>query len=288
MCYGDTQPHPLKLSPIIYCAASLVLSKTCPSDVVSYALQCLAYISAELDEVFTVGAFPLTQRLVQLVKHEDHQDLALRTLRNICAGPEFHVHVVLSSGLLDVAEDILDKQSCSTLKIEMFRILSNIRCKHLPQLIAKPSIVKSVIRMSLEGTCEWRVRREALAVVFHLTVSANEDSHFQAIVFNNGIDSIVEALHIRIDNELVLIALDCVERLFAFGEQNKEPYGLMIDQCGGLDKLEELCLHTWSEIADKAEWILNRYNNDESISEDAQANLSSSPQCYKNDHFFFH
>mmetsp|Transcript_14014 Transcript_14014/g.23275 ORF Transcript_14014/g.23275 Transcript_14014/m.23275 type:complete len:323 (-) Transcript_14014:730-1698(-) len=280
MCQGNPQPRPLNLSPIIYCASSLVLSKTCPSDVVMYALQCLAYISADLhEEVFSVGAFPLTQRLVQLVSHEDHKEPALRTLRHICCGPDFHVQVVLSSGILDVAEDVLEQNS-AVLKIEMCQLLSKIRSKHFAQLIAKPALLKSIIHMSREGNCAWCVRREALAVVFNVTLDSLEDNHFQALVFNNGIDAIVDALQIHIDTELLLTALECVERLFAVGERNKEPYGLMIDQCEGIDRLENLCHHAFGVIADKAVSIIDCY-----VTEDV--NLSCSPECYKNDHAFF-
>jgi importin subunit alpha-1 len=289
ICHGTIQPHPTKLAPIIYCAASLVLSKTCPAQVVTHALKCLAYISIDLREVFTVGAFPLTQRLVQLVSSESHQELALRTLIHICRGPEFHIRVVLSSGILDISEDVLKESNSSALKIDMCKLFSEMRSKQVLQLIDKPEILNAITGLSLEGACEWPVRKEAIAVVFNIALRAREYSHFQALVRNHTIEAVVDALHIRIDNALVLTALDCVERLLAFGEQNNEPYGLMIDQCGGIDKIEDLSNHNCSDIAKSAAWILDTYNTEEDSldGEDWRLNLSTSPELYHHDPIFF-
>jgi hypothetical protein len=297
MCHGEPQPPLEQLLPIIYFGVSLALDKTCSYDATRYALHCLADIAGGGIEgaqaVSEIGAYALTQRLVHILSQLNCNQLlypALRTLRTICDhGHAFdHVQAVVKAGILDFAQNFLEPGASKASKLEMCKLLSKIAAgrKTVSQLVDNSPVLSTLVYMAMEGTCEWLVRKEAIQVVCNIA-HAPEDEVVEILVSHDGIEALVEALRVRIDDSVLLEALNAVEQLFKVGERAGAPYGLMIDQWGGIDKLEALQNHGNDDIAGKAEDIVEQYLCEDEEEEDNKTCCVYSPECYKYDQLYF-
>jgi hypothetical protein len=110
----------------------------------------------------------------------------------------------------------------------------------------------------MEGIREWPVRKEAIQAICHVA-GTTDDVVVEALVKCNGIEALVEALFIRADDRVLVKALNALEKILEAGERLGHPYGLMIDQFCGIDRIEVLQNHANSDVAAVAEEILDRY-----------------------------
>lgn len=274
MCFSYPSETPEPLKQIISAAVTLLLEKKCSQDATMYSLHCLADLSAGagVHDVFQIGAFPLMQRLVSLLELQDKKHIlpATRTLRHICStGRPFHVHTVVTAGILDVAHDILNEANPKSVRQETCFLLSKIAggpWKQLSMLVNQSEVMEDLVIMARDGTSEWSLRKQVIQILVTMVTYGNDD-HLKKVVEHNGIEAFVEALFIRIDNETVLLALEAIQLLFDAGLRRELPFGLMIDQCGGIDQLEYLCTHADEMIAAKASDILEHFNADDESSE---------------------
>lgn len=72
------------------------------------------------------------------------------------------------------------------------------------------------------------------------------------------------------DNRIVTVALEGLENILKAGETEREmgrsaenPFAKVVDECGGLDKIEDLQQHSLDEIYDKAYKIIAKYFGEE-------------------------
>ncbi|KAI2513388.1 importin subunit alpha-1b [Fragilaria crotonensis] len=227
MCHGWPQLRLEQLNPIVYFGVSLVLDKTCSNDATTYALKCLADItgggSAGSQAVSGVGAYPLTQRLIQILsqrKSNDQVDPALRTLRNICDHVEGYdpVQAAVKAGFLDVARSFLELGLSKAAELDMCYLLCKVACgkQTISQLIIHPSVLSNLIGIAMEGNREWPVRKQAIQAICHVT-DTTDDVVIEALVKCNGIEAFVEALFIRADDRVVMKALKAIEKILEVG-----------------------------------------------------------------------
>jgi hypothetical protein len=269
MCHGWPQPRLELLTTVIYFAVSLILDQSCPNDATRHALQCLADISGGSVEgsqgVSAIGAYALIQRLVHIMSQLDRYeqpDPALRTLSNICDHTQAFdpVQAAVNAGILDIAQDFLATGASTASRLDVVKIINKVASGKttITQLMTRESLVSNLVYIAMEGNSEWRVRKEAIQAVCSMAL-ATDDRVVQTLVKYNGVEALVESLYLRIDDGLLLNALTAVERLFQVGEQLEEPYGLMIDQWSGIDRIEVLQNHANLEIAALAERVLERH-----------------------------
>lgn len=269
MCHGLPQPQLDLLTTVIYFAVSLILDQSCSNDVIKHALQCLAGISGGSVEgsnaVSAIGAYALIQRLVHIISqlgYCEQSDPALRTLSNICDHPQAFdpVQAAVNTGILDFAQDFLATGASTASSLDVVKIINKVASGSatITQLMTRESIVSNLVYIAMEGNSEWRVRKEAIQAVCHMALATN-DCVVQGLVKHNGVEALVESLYLRIDDGVLLNALTAVERLFQVGERLEEPYGLMIDQWHGIDRIEVLQNHANVEIAALAECIMEQY-----------------------------
>lgn len=297
MCHGWPQLRLEQLNPIVYFGVSLVLDKTCSNDATTYALKCLADITgggiAGSQAVSGVGAYPLTQRLIQILsqrKSNDQVDPALRTLRNICDHVQGYdpVQAAVKAGFLDVAHSFLELGLSKAAELDMCYLLCKVACgkQTISQLIIHPSVLSNLIGIAMEGNREWPVRKQAMQAICHVA-DTTDDVVIEALVKCNGIEAFVEALFIRADDRVVMKALKAIEKILEVGERLGHPYGLMIDQFCGIDRIEVLQNHANSDVAVLAEEILDRYMGENEAEDDQVRHHEFPPECYKFDEVCF-
>ena len=269
MCHGWPRPRLEQLTPIVYFGVSLVLDKTCSNDATKYALQCLADITGEgiagSQAVSGVGAYPLTQRLIQILSQRKTNELvdpALRTLRNICDHVQGYdpVQAAVKGGFLEVAHSLLESGLSKTAEVDMCNLLCKVASgiQTSSHLVIHPSVLSNLVGIAMEGIREWPVRKEAIQAICHVA-GTTDDVVVEALVKCNGIEALVEALFIRADDRVLVKALNALEKILEAGERLGHPYGLMIDQFCGIDRIEVLQNHANSDVAAVAEEILDRY-----------------------------
>jgi Atypical Arm repeat len=297
MSHGWPQPRLELLTTVIYFGVSLVLDQSCSNDATRHALQCLADISGGGVEgsqaVSAIGAYALIQRLVHIISHRDYYDQldpALRTLSNICDHMQAFdpVQAAVNAGILDVAQDFLATGPSAASWPDMVKIINKVASgrKTITQLMIHESLVSNLVYMAMEGNSEWRVRKETIQAVCNIAL-ATDDTVVQALVKHNGVEALVESLYLRVDDGVLLDVLTAVERLFQVGERLEEPYGLMIDQWSGIDRIEALQNHANIEIAALAECILERHVLGSDEGDDGGTCGVYSPECYKFDNLIF-
>lgn len=270
MCHGRPQPRIEELTPIIYFGVTLVLDKACSNEATKHALHCLADITgggiAGSQAVSGVGAYALTQRLIQILsqrRSNDHVGPALRTLRNICDHVQAYdpVQAAANAGFLGVAHDLLEIGLSKSSEVDVYNLLCKVASgkQTILQLIIHPSVFSNLICIAFEGNSEWPVRKKAIQAICHVAQTMDDDVVKALLVEYNGIEAFVEALFIRFDDEVLVQALKAIDKILEIGERLGEPYGLMIDQLSGLDRIEVLQNHANSDIAVLAEEIFDRY-----------------------------
>jgi len=166
---------------------------------------------------------------------------ALRFLGNILSGTDELTQCVLDAGYLDVIRPFVDHLG-SAQKKEMIWSLSNILAGspvQIEALLNKQHLVVSIIRAANDGTLA--VKKEAAWCLGNATVDATQSQIKRLAEFGS-----IEALcgMLKPSNEItdrfvriIVEALDAFLRVH--GTSGFNPYLNVVEECGGLDFLED-------------------------------------------------
>jgi hypothetical protein len=90
----------------------------------------------------------------------------------------------------------------------------------------------------------------------------------ECVVSVNGIQALCNVLQVQQDATLLLAVLDAFEKLLDADEKHERNYTQMMDECGGVDHLEELQQHPNNDVFEKASNIILLYFGAEQDDED--------------------
>lgn len=112
--------------------------------------------------------------------------------------------------------------------------------------------MKRVVELAVSDELE--VRKEAILAVYNIASSGNVVS----VVECGAIRAICDCLGIN-DTEMLLRALNTINRILKVGQKLGKDYVSFINECDGLIKIQNLQQHERNDVRKKADYIIDSY-----------------------------
>ncbi|KAK9084398.1 hypothetical protein Scep_030869 [Stephania cephalantha] len=220
------------------------------------ACWALSYLSDgtndKIQAVIEAGVCP---RLVELLIYPSPGVLipALRTVGNIVTGDDAQTQFVIENRVLPCLYQLLTQNHKKSIKKEACWTISNITAGNRGQIQFS---YFSMLNLT---------KKEAAWAISNAT-SGGSHEQIQYLVTQGCIKPLCDLL-VCPDPRIVTVCLEGLENILKVGEADKEAgknggvnlYAQMVDECEGLDKIENLQSHDNNEIYEKAVKILERY-----------------------------
>lgn len=182
---------------------------------------------------------------------------ALRTLGNIVSGDDGQTQSVIAAGGVTAIVPLL-QNSKKNIRKEACWTLSNIAAgspEQITQLISTPEMLTRVLQQ-MSTSAEWDVRKEASWVVSNIA-TGGQKSHLAFLVEHGAIRPLCDLLDVG-DFKMLMLAMEALEALLkTFADSDR--VSRLIDEAGGVDKLEQLQEHENEGVYAKAVKILEKY-----------------------------
>ncbi|EEF43128.1 importin alpha, putative [Ricinus communis] len=256
--FEQVKPALPALQHLIYSTDDEVLTDAC---------WALSYLSdGTNDKIQAVIEAGIAPRLVELLLHPSTTVLvpALRTVGNIVTGDDTQTQCVIDNKGLTCLYQLLTQNYKKSIKKEACWTISNITAgnKHQIQAVIEANIISPLVH--LLQNAEFEVKKEAAWAISNAT-SGGSREQIQYLVSQGCIKPLCDLL-VCPDPRIVTVCLEGLENILKIGETEKESgnttvnmYAQLIDDCDGLDKIENLQSHDNHEIYEKAVKILEKY-----------------------------
>ncbi|PSS18969.1 Importin subunit alpha-4 like [Actinidia chinensis var. chinensis] len=257
--FEQVKPALLVLQQLIHLNDEEVLTDAC---------WALSYLSDgpndKIQAVIEAGVCP---RLVELLLHPSPTVLipALRTVGNVVTGDDSQTQFVIDNHVLPCLYQLLTQNHKKSIKKEACWTISNITAGNRSQIqaVIEANIILPLVH--LLQNAEFDIKKEAAWAISNAT-SGGSHEQIQLFASQGCIKPLCDLL-ICPDPRIVTVCLEGLENILKVGEADKEAgmngginlYAQMVDECEGLDKIENLQTHDNSEIYEKAVKILERY-----------------------------
>merc|ERR1712137_120759 len=278
LCRGKPPPDFEWVSPALPTLANLI--HTNDVEVVTDACWALSYLSDGPNErVAAVIQSGVCRRLVELLQHPSPlvQSPALRAVGNVVTGDEHQTQVIIQSGALPLLHKLLSHTK-KTIRKESCWTISNITAgtKEQIQEIINNNLIPPVIGL-LQGA-DFDTRKEAAWAISN-AAAGGSDEQIAYLVQCGCIKPMVDLLDTFLDPKIVGVAMDALEQVLKMGKQRQQeqnlaenPMAKLVEEAGGLQKIEQLQTDTSVDIYQKAVKILEGYfpieDDDEDLPDD--------------------
>ncbi|XP_037075204.1 importin subunit alpha-4-like [Pollicipes pollicipes] len=213
------------------------------------------------DQIQMVLDSGVAPRLVPLLSHRETkvQTAALRAVGNIVTGTDEQTQQVLNCGALQHFPGLLQHPRDKINK-EAAWFLSNITAgnKEQVQLVIDHGLVPLVVQHLSCG--EFQTQKECAWCISNLTISGSPEQ-IQHLVRAGGVPPMCQLLDCK-DPQVVNVVLDGLNNILKSSE-DVEPVAQIVEECGGLDKIEALQNHENTDIYQLAFDIIERYFSDD-------------------------
>lgn len=248
-------------------------------EVLTDACWALSYLSDgpndKIQAVIEAGVCP---RLMQLLLHPSPTVLipALRTVGNIVTGDDNQTQYVLDNNVLPCLHQLLTQNHKKSIKKEACWTISNITAGNKAQIqaVIEAGLVQPLVQ--LLQNAEFDIKKEAAWAISNATSGGSPDQ-IRFLVSQGCIKPLCDLL-ICPDPRIVTVCLEGLENILKVGEADKEMgmnggvniYAQIIDDCEGLDKIENLQTHDNNDIYEKAVKVLEKYWAEEEEEQNVQ------------------
>lgn len=272
LCRAKPKPDLAKIRIILPDLLNVLRSwNSLNAETVQDALWALSYVSdgddIHINAVLETGGSELLQILVGILRtgvSGDNKLLApsLRILGNFASGTEIQTQAVIDAGVLDVAIAILDMPN-KNLRKEMCWLLSNIAAGtplQIDSFVRTKHLAERVVELATDS--EWQTKKEAIWTVSNVCTGGS-DSHISALIENNTVEAMSSVLDLTGESRMIIVALDALKSIFEANERQGLNYLHIFDECGGIEKLEDLQSHTDNVVYEKAIGMIDEFFGEE-------------------------
>lgn len=259
-------------------------------EVLSDSCWALSYLcdgpNEKIQAVINAG---VARRLVELLMHDSHAvvSAAIRAVGNIVTGEDHQTQVIVNCGALPFLKELLNSKK-ETLRKEACWTVSNITAGNRPQIQAVcetglfPELIEIINR------AEVRTRKEAAWAITNAT-SGGSLEQIDYLVNCGAIQALCGLLQV-VDNKMIQVAMNGLENILKAGqsqagapgfEDGNNKYAVIVEECGGLDKIEFLQSHENPEIYQRAYNLIEKYFGNEDTDTNIDPVVDASSQQYQ-------
>lgn len=252
------------------------------ADVLSDTCWAISYLAdGPNDKIQAVIDAGVCRRLVELLVHPQNSVVtaALRAVGNIVTGDDIQTQVILNCNALPSILQLLNS-SMETIRKEACWTISNIAAGNRQQIQAVIDANIFPVLTTILQTADFKTKKEAAWAITNATSSGTAEQ-IRYLVQAGCIPPMCEFLTV-VDSDIVQVALNALENVLKAGEKfhiRPNPYAMLIEECGGLDKIEYLQSHENREIYHKSFYIIETYFGNEE--EDSRVAPSADDNQYQ-------
>jgi len=241
--------------------------------IITDACWALSYLTDGDDEkIERVVKGDVISGLVQLLDCSDPQIVtpALRALGNIVTGTDTQTDAVIQSGALPVFAKLLEQSTRANITKEAAWAVSNITAGNPAQIqkVIEAGILPQLVHVLFNG--DFKSQKEAAWAVTNLTSGGTIEQ--MSALCEAGIDdkgeggalkAMCDLLGAR-DEKTIVVILEGIGNILAAAKKHDalDTLAMKIEECEGLDKLENLQSHENEDVYKKALKIIETYFSD--------------------------
>lgn len=251
------------------------------NDVITDTCWALSYLTdgpnEKIQAVIETGVVP---RLVQLLASSEVSVLtpALRTVGNIVTGNDAQTDTIINAGGLQQLALLLQHTRQNIVKESAWTV-SNITAGNPQQIqhVINAGILTPLINVMLKG--DFRAQKEAAWAITNLT-SGGTVEQLAILVQSGAIPAMCGLLDAK-EWKTIHVVLDGLHNLLQAAAKSGEAerVAILIEECGGLEKIELLQHHENETVFQKCAAIIEQYfsapeGEEENLSNEAELNFS--------------
>ncbi|KAG9263667.1 importin subunit alpha-8 [Astyanax mexicanus] len=237
--------------------------------VLSDACWAISYLTdgpnERIDVIIKTGILP---RLVELLTFEELAVVtpALRSIGNIVSGSDVQTQAAIDAGVLTALPKLMRHPKPNVQK-EAAWAVSNIAAGPRPQIQQLITCGLLSPLVDLLKNADFKTQREAVWAVTNYTSGGTVEQVVQ-LVKCGGLEAILNLLTVK-DAKTVLVILDAINNIFLAAEKlgEVEKLCLLVEELGGLDRIELLQNHENNTVYRAAQALIEKYFSEDAADE---------------------